>query len=404
LLIPMRSSQLLFFGIFALAAPLARSEVIAWEVVTDVWVHDVPGPPQGDFWDSVTGNLFSMLGNAGAIYPDIELCARPVRGGTPQCIDVCWDVQGDTKMGRRLASEECQRPLRVTLPPNDSRLQITVVEVDRSGSGAQVHGVIAKNIVIDDPAKCRHDRPCEFGSAKGTLSLSFGTELQGTAGDLPTQPPAVAASNQSRCVPPSRQWSSDELNSKSGGLHGPYASLSDVMRQDPAGGLALRLTGSGTSEYGYLILRDQRQPKGGYYTTPPVRSSQDPTSVSKPMISGNDYLASWKRAFENSCENIDQFVLAATVHTHPDPRLSWTASNSFSADDFNQSISEKQRGAVFEKIFMINAADRKVRAFEPQATDALFSDWEKGTASLVPQLVPKWHTYANRVQIIGSYP
>jgi hypothetical protein len=31
------------------------------ESVTGVWVHDVPGPPQGDFWHPVTEHLLGAF-------------------------------------------------------------------------------------------------------------------------------------------------------------------------------------------------------------------------------------------------------------------------------------------------------------------------------------------------------
>lgn len=386
-------------------APCARADVVSWEVVTDIWVHDVPGPPEGDFWDSVMGNLLGVFGNAATIYPDVMVCARPMAGGNPKCTEVCWDLQGDTTRGAKLASVECKRPLRLKLPPNDPRVQIEVLEMNREGNGQQVHAIIARNVTVADPGACPHTQPCEMALPKGTLALSFGTQLQGTAGSLPSQPPAVAPPTTARCLQPSTTWTSSEISTQPKGLHGPYGTLNDAMRLDSGGGLALQLTASGKSEYGYLILRDQRLASGGYYSTPPVRSSQDPNTVGRPVVTGEDFMASWKKAFENSCADIDQFGLVATVHTHPDMP---SPSNNFSADDFNQAITEKKRGPAFEKIFMISAIDRKVRVFEPRATDKEFNALELWTASSIPQLVPKWHRYADddakRVFIFGKYP
>jgi hypothetical protein len=49
------------------------------ESVTAVWVHDVPGPPQGDFWHPVAEHILSSFTGPASIYPNVEVCARPLR-------------------------------------------------------------------------------------------------------------------------------------------------------------------------------------------------------------------------------------------------------------------------------------------------------------------------------------
>ncbi len=176
-------SSVFVVGFTQLAWPQTRMQ----EVVTEVWVHDVPGPPQGEFWDSVAGNLFSTLSHPGGIYPDVMVCARPISGGKPTCTDVCWDMQGDTHLGHQ--SEECRRPLRLQLPPNDPRIQFEVLEMNMSGDRVNVHAIIAPDVRVADPGKCPHDQPCRTDTPKGPLVFSFSTQVRGVLGTLPTPTP-----------------------------------------------------------------------------------------------------------------------------------------------------------------------------------------------------------------------
>src|SRR4029078_604980 len=99
--------------------------------------------------------------------------------------------------------------------------------------------------------------------------------------------------------------------------------------------------GSGLDEYGFLILQDQRQK---YYTTPPVLTSQTLSwyeyYLGAPSFPWNDYLRSGQIAFSESCANMDDFAVFATVHTHPYPGLPYPPpkSDSFSLDDFSQAF------------------------------------------------------------------
>lgn len=392
--------------IAAVAVPVSGAgSQVTQELVTEVWVHDVPGPPTGDFWDPVIGNPLGMFSGSGfaGVYPDVMVCARPLGGGARSCTSVCWNMQGDTKLGGKLRSEECRRVLRVALPQTDRRLEVDVLEMDKIGYQLRQHALIA-HIGVQDPAGCPHDRPCEQVGPKGTLALSFSIQSGGPS--TPAQP--------SGCEAPSTKWLDQDMNPPSG-LHGPYTSTEDAMKRDAAPALALFLTGTGKSEFGFLILRDKRRQTGGYYTTPPVRSSQDPNTVNRPLLSWNDYMTSWRDAITRTCGNYDDFMVVASVHTHPQCRVefSWDIcfrSDSFSATDFNHAIQPNPPAEIknylqFEKIYMINANDRVLRRFEPLASDEPISAswvWLSDVAGS-PWLVPPWRTYNDRVVPIRTY-
>lgn len=162
------------------------------ESVTAVWVHDVPGPPQGDFWDSAVGHLFSTFTNPASVYPDVMVCARPLNVATPHCSRICWDLKGDTH-GNGQPSAECRQSLHVSLVPNDPRMLLEVLEMDHDGEGARVHAIIARNVVVSDPSRCTDDRPCRWSSSKGALVLSFSTQVHGVLGaPSPSSPMAPA--------------------------------------------------------------------------------------------------------------------------------------------------------------------------------------------------------------------
>lgn len=152
------------------------------EVVTHVWVHDVPGPPVGDFWDSAAGHLLSTFTNPASVYPDVMVCARPVRVAAPHCTKICWDLKGDSHGDGKHPSTECQQPLHVPLVPNDPRVVLEVLEMDPDGDRARVHAIIARNVAVSDPSSCTDERPCRWNSSTGSLVLSFSTEAHGVLG------------------------------------------------------------------------------------------------------------------------------------------------------------------------------------------------------------------------------
>jgi hypothetical protein len=379
--------------------------------VTDVWVHDVPGPPHGDFWDPPSEHLLGAFVNPASIYPDVMLCARQYGGGKPTCTAVCWDLQGDTKLGGSQRSKECQRPLRITLPAKEHRMQLRVSEMNRLGDRVWEQAIIAE-VGVTDPAACPHRKPCEMKLAKGSLVLSFGAET-------PARSVATSPSPKS-CEQPSQTWSNGDLYPQLKGLHGPYASVDAAVIE--AGNYAWQRTGpvvkfmhTGTSEWGFLILRDKRQAKGGYYTTPPVRSSVEPSAGQPPRFPWDDYATSGEKALSGSCETLANFTVAATVHTHPFP-ITWGWDpffiDNFSMDDFNQGVQFKNylpddlKNLMpdFEKIVMINARDRKVRTFSPLPGDRMFEDSEKSSLGILVQRNERYQRYAERVRVIFEYP
>ena len=192
-------------------------------------------------------------------------------------------------------------------------------------------------------------------------------------------------------------------------LHGPYASIDQLMRCDSVGPSALQLTGSDTAEYGFVILRDHRQASGGYYATPPTRSSQaaNPSCMQRPMVQPQDFTASWKSWIDAAHADSNEYPVAATVHTHPQCLM---ASNSFSATDFDQAVALKHAPATssppvqVEEIVMINANDRKVRTFAPRDDDEPFTAFGLETSDrFLPYLDPTWDKDALRVQILTTY-
>ena len=189
----MRPSLVLTLALFA--GP-AAAQTLLQESVLHVWVHDVPGPPQGDFWHPVAEHLLSSFTDPASIYPNVEVCARPLTVASPHCSRVCWEFKGDSH-GNGQPSTECQLPLRVPLVPNDPRMLLEIIDMERRGDRAQVHAIIVRNIVVPDPSHCPDDHPCRLNlpqginTARGTLALSFGTQVQGVLGRPEASPPSA---------------------------------------------------------------------------------------------------------------------------------------------------------------------------------------------------------------------
>ena len=161
------------------------------EVVTAVWVHDVPGPPQGDFWDPAAEHLLSTFTNPASVYPDVMICARPARIAAPRCSSICWDLKGDSHGDGKNPSTECRRSLHVPLVQNDPRMVLEVLEMDHDGDRARVHAIIARNVPVSDPSQCTDDHPCRWISSQGALVLSFSTQVHGVLGTPAPNAPSV---------------------------------------------------------------------------------------------------------------------------------------------------------------------------------------------------------------------
>jgi len=171
------------------------------QVVTHVWVHDVPGPPQGDFWDPAAEHLLSTFTNPASVYPDVMVCARPATVAAPHCSTVCWDLKGDSHGDGKHRSTECRPSLHVSLVPGDPRMVLEVLEMDHDGEGARVHAIIARNVVVNDPSRCTDDRPCKWASSQGALALSFSTQVHGVLGTPAPSPPSTAPSQNGSGTP-----------------------------------------------------------------------------------------------------------------------------------------------------------------------------------------------------------
>jgi hypothetical protein len=192
----------LALALLLFAGPVAAQSL--QESVIDVWVHDVPGLPQGDFWHPAAEHLLSVLTDPASVYPNVMVCARPLTAATPHCSSICREFKGDSH-GNGQPSTECRKSLHVRLAPNDPRMVLEVVDMELLGGRPQVHAIIARNIAVNDPSSCPHDHPCRLrlpqgiNTARGTLALSFGTQVQGVLGTPPAPfvPTAAAAGSGS---------------------------------------------------------------------------------------------------------------------------------------------------------------------------------------------------------------
>lgn len=207
------------------------------------------------------------------------------------------------------------------------------------------------------------------------------------------------------------------------------------MVNDAAGARAWSNTGPHATlwgvqdiEWGFVIVRDRRD-STKYYTTPPVRSS---AQGNQPKLQWVDYLASLGKAFDGSCARIQDFIIAANVHTHPLAPF-WglmPSINNFSMNDFAQAIQLKNKyyppgntDAVWigsteyrietrnlvpdlEKIYMINAHDGVVFAFTPHIGDPKIEDSQIVTDAMAVVYNEIWKKYARdktRVWAVGVY-
>ena len=235
------------------------------------------------------------------------------------------------------------------------------------------------------------------------------------------------------CEQPISTWLQRQLNSGPEGLHGPYPSANQAVVL--AGQIALQLT-TAEHETGFLILRDIRSTQGGYYAMPPGRSKKTLT------FTPEDYGQTVLKAFENSCEEMENFALAATVHTHPDSRLpflNWPSdfpvrmcvdssndpscfrNDYFSMADFSQAIQVKnlQPNAVFipgkvnllsrfEKIILISARTRCIQTFTPEDSDEPFTLLDEASEFITLEIIPRlaaerYEYYWQRQQRVHCY-
>ena len=370
-------------------------------VVQAISIYDSPGVPDtGNH--SILGGLLTGKGLTASL-PNLRICVWQ-KGSSPDrqvCTQVC-------KPGRQCLNQ----PLPGRGLALDSSFRTVTVDIrDVSGSSSQPIATFD-----EVPANCDSDHQCTHDAAGGPVVISFRLSNQSPLSPqaLNNIAPAAGPTNATPapapagCRKPSPTWTKSELNQPYG-LHGPYPSIDDIMMlSKTAGQISLQLTtNSGSSEAGFVILRDRRQQTGGYYTTQPVLASQ---GGNRPMVQWDDYKQSWGMAFTDSCENIDNFDIVATVHTHPDTLADYPT-NHFTADDFNQAVQLKfgkfsathqiidcnQAGNDFEMIVMISAVDRRIHTFTPQSGDQCFWQWQLPLLSIRPTLSPLWKSYDSRV-------
>jgi len=291
-------------------------------------------------------------------------------------------------------------------------------ETDTIGQGAQE--------VWSGQAAIESDAASDYAIVARGINLAPDSSHPFLLVDTTPNPSQAPAS----CEQPLREWLPRQKEPEPNGLHGPYGSLIDLIKQDSAGLIALQRTGlssqsTGLSEWGFVIVRDQRQSTGGYYAAPPVASSQPFSFLNPPLIAPQDYQKSLDMAFKNSCENESNFLpkpptVTATVHTHP--LLSGLVAHNFSAPDFRGAIIQKLLHPEFEGIFMIDWLDRKARMFIPTAADCpgataatvgdpkanldycLFSQDDLELAKKDPTDVPLWNKYVKRVEEVCTFP
>ncbi len=210
------------------------------------------------------------------------------------------------------------------------------------------------------------------------------------------------------CEQPLVKWLGRQLEPTPAGLHGPYPTLDSAIQQDQPSRKTLQLTER--FEYGFVILRDWRLPAGGYYTTAPVSSSDPWYTLLKrqPLMNGQDYSASLTGSFEGSCEEAAEFVLVATVHSHPDP--GWPRVDNFSMQDFQQAVelrrsrprprSENWGGnphpTALDAIVMLNRHGGCVHTFYPAEGDQPFTDEELEQSPRDATEGARWKAFARR--------
>ena len=86
----------------------------------------------------------------------------------------------------------------------------------RRRSARRYTPIIARNIVVPDPSHCSDEQPCRlnlpqgYNTARGTLSLSFSTQVHGVLGASPSpscgSPAAGAQRRRAVSRPRSRRW------------------------------------------------------------------------------------------------------------------------------------------------------------------------------------------------------
>jgi hypothetical protein len=216
-----------------------------------------------------------------------------------------------------------------------------------------------------------------------------------------------------------------ESSTRTTSLDGPYCSA-DLAVQGRAGETALRLTRGDVDsvEHGFMILRDLRRSSGGYYATPPVRTSVPRSTSGQPLFGAADFGKSLAIALRPSSKELASFTWVAAVHTHPSdldfPFRGGPGADAigfkndhFSMKDFDLAISLMDRVPThfgpgldiqtdLEKIYVITARNGCIRAFKPQNGDRTFKDAEL-LLSEVPRSVDLYAKYFDREEEIHCF-
>jgi len=345
-----------------------------------------------------------------AVEPNLVICLTPTGGsaGRRTCSDICSP------------GHNCKKVLGdgVRINGTTSSVHVEVLDNDKDGK-IQLLAAFDEN----DATQCTTAQPCKVNDADdqgaGTL-VSF--ELANAAPEGCAAPTSGSSTGSnlvtssmtvSGKLPPVTLTCAEEAPV----CHGPYASVDAAVMMDSYGPQALQGTvGEAkhgiSTEYGFVIVRDSSQHSGGYYATPPVRSSER-SLLGTSLVSIADYQKSLSEA---SCGTIQLSSNAsATVHTHPTLPSS---NQNFTASDFTQAIQLLNLFPQdFEKIVMIYAGDRMVRTFVPAKKDPnpaftsaqilfLNSDPSDSVASLTgaEKVKQQWERYVARTQLLTTYP
>jgi hypothetical protein len=294
----------------------------------------------------------------------------------------------------RTSSLACQLPIVLTkvklatgvgllvsiAPESAKEGDVVTFSVSRSG---------AEKGVPDRPALW--EKPAKLVKGSAGLQAVVAWDAGARLAPDPVRPFLIVDATSRRssgpvyCAQPTTKW---ELVAH--GLHGPYASVDEAALNDRASKIALGRTGTASlmgehaPEHGFVIVTDLRR-AGAYYTTPP-RVSTAATKGAAPQFGIPDYKASMYSAFTSSCENIEDFDLAATVHTHPE-FLGGAAPDGFSSSDFQQAIQFRAELRTFERIVLLNKGDGQTYVFIPCPGD------EPAVGLLL------WRTYRDRTYV-----
>jgi len=190
--------------------------------------------------------------------------------------------------------------------------------------------------------------------------------------DCPTSSPALS---QSACLPPIQpselgaflENQKNEANRGLGNLRlvGGYECIDTAAAAAMIVIRALSDIGGSMREFGLLIMKPKGK-EGPYYFTVPVAGPLGECFLEGAVVSGDNYTESRRLAFQNSCENREDFRIVGNIHSHP-TRWCHVYQNGFSGADFNSAILGMGDG-MLEKIFLVAPNGRNYQ-FAPERGD-----------------------------------